>query len=142
MRLLFPPVEDSINGRIAFSYPTILHGREVDGVSLTFKDGRVVEASATKAEDYLLSQIDQDEGARVMGEFAIGTNYAIDRFTGDTLFDEKIGGTIHIALGKGIEEAGGTNDSIIHWDMVTNMRRGGRISADGELFYENGEFKI
>ncbi len=101
-----------------------------------------MDASADKGQDFLLSQIDQDEGARVMGEFAIGTNYAIERFTGDTLFDEKIGGTIHIALGKGFEEAGGTNKSIIHWDMVTDMKDGGRISADGELFYEDGEFKI
>ncbi len=136
------PVEDSVNGRIEFSYPTILGGREVNGVKLEFEDGRVVEASAEKGQDYLISQIDQDEGARVMGEFAIGTNYAIQQFTGDTLFDEKIGGTIHIALGQGIEEAGGTNKSIIHWDMVTDMKAGGRILVDDELIYEDGEFKI
>ncbi|MFP3855354.1 MAG: aminopeptidase, partial [Anaerolineales bacterium] len=136
------PVEDSAQGRIEFSYPSILGGRQVEGVALSFEDGRVVEASARKGEDYLLSQIDQDEGARIMGEFAIGTNYAIDRYSGDTLFDEKIGGTIHIALGQGIEEAGGTNESIIHWDMVTDMKEGGRILVDDELIYEDGKFKI
>lgn len=136
------PVEDSAHGRIAFSFPTILADRELDGVILEFQAGRVVKASAEKGEDFLLSQIDQDEGARVMGEFAIGTNYAIDRFSGDTLFDEKIGGTMHIALGQGIEEAGGVNESIIHWDMVTDMKQDSRISADGEVFYENGKFKI
>jgi aminopeptidase len=136
------PIEDSMNGHIAFSYPTILGGRQVEGVQLTFKDGVVVEASADKGEDYLLSQIDQDEGGRRVGEFAIGTNYAIDRFTGDTLFDEKIGGTMHMALGLGIREAGGENKSIIHWDMVHDMRDGSRIEVDGELLYEDGDFKI
>jgi aminopeptidase len=136
------PVEDSVEGRIAFSYPTILGGREVDGVELEFEQGRVVKAKAGKGEDYLLSQIDQDEGGRRLGEFAIGTNYAIDRFTGDTLFDEKIGGTMHVALGRGIPEAGGSNESIIHWDMVTDIKQGSRISADGDVFYEDGEFLI
>lgn len=136
------PLEDSMNGWIEFSYPTILGGREVDGVRLEFEDGVVVSATAEKAEDYLLSQIDQDEGGRRVGEFAIGTNYAIDRFTGDTLFDEKIGGTMHMALGLGIAEAGGKNKSIIHWDMVHDMRDGSRIEVDGDLLYENGEFKI
>jgi aminopeptidase len=136
------PLEDSMNGRIEFSYPTILGGREVEGVRLVLEDGVVVEATAEKGEDYLLSQIDQDEGGRRIGEFAIGTNYAIDRFSGDTLFDEKIGGTMHMALGLGIAEAGGTNKSIIHWDMVHDMRDGSRIEVDDELLYENGEFKI
>lgn len=136
------PIEDSANGTIEFSYPTILGGREVEGVKLVFEAGKVVEASASKGEAYLLSQIDQDEGGRRLGEFAIGTNYAIDRFTGDTLFDEKIGGTMHLALGRGIPEAGGKNESMIHWDMVTDLKKGSRIVVDGELMYENGKFKI
>lgn len=136
------PLEDSVNGEIRFSYPTIFGGREVDGVALTFKDGVVVEASATKGEDFMLSQLDRDEGARRMGEFAIGTNYAIERHTGDILFDEKIGGTMHIALGLGVEGAGGTNKSIIHWDMVHDIRQESQIVVDGELLYENGKFKI
>lgn len=136
------PVEDSVNGEIRFSYPSILGGRQVDGVALTFKNGRVDRASAAKGEAFLLSQLDRDEGARRMGEFAIGTNYAIDRYTGDILFDEKIGGTMHLALGLGIEEAGGTNKSIIHWDMVHDIRQESQIIVDGELLYENGKFKI
>ncbi|MGA9531261.1 MAG: aminopeptidase [Anaerolineales bacterium] len=136
------PVEDSMNGWIAFSYPTILSSREVSGVRLQFDEGRIVDASAEKGEEFMLSQIDQDDGARRVGEFAIGTNYAIDRFTGDTLFDEKIGGTMHMALGRGFKKAGGKNESIIHWDMVHDMRDGSRIEVDGELLYENGEFKI
>lgn len=136
------PVEDSVNGHIEFSYPSILSGRQVEGVKLEFQDGRVNKASAEKGEDFLISQLDQDEGARFLGEFAIGTNYAIDKYTGDTLFDEKIGGTMHIALGKGFDEAGGHNDSIIHWDMVTDLKVDSRITADGETLYENGKFLI
>lgn len=136
------PVEDSVNGQIRFSYPTILGGRQVDGVSLTFEDGVVVAASASKGQDFLLSQLDRDEGARRMGEFAIGTNYAIDRHTGDILFDEKIGGTMHVALGLGVREAGGINKSVIHWDMVTDLRTDSRIRVDGELLYQDGKFAI
>ncbi len=134
------PLEDSVNGTVAFSYPTISGGREVRGISLTFENGRVVRASAEHGEDYLLSQLDLDDGARTLGEFAIGTNKGIQRFTGETLFDEKIGGTIHMALGQSIEEAGGTNKSQIHWDIVHSMRNGGEIWVDGDLFYQNGDF--
>jgi aminopeptidase len=114
----------------------------VNGVRLVFKEGRIVEASAQKGEDYLLSQLDMDEGARRLGEFAIGTNNGIQRFTGEVLFDEKIGGTIHMAVGKSIDETGGVNESIVHWDMVHGMRDGGEILIDGELFYRSGEFRV
>jgi aminopeptidase len=134
------PVEDSVNGHVAFSYPTVYGGREVNGVRLTFKDGVAVEASAAKNEAYLLSQLALDAGARRLGEFAIGTNTGIQQFTGETLFDEKIGGTIHMALGKSIAEALGVNDSVVHWDMVHGMRDGGEIWVDGALFYKNGDF--
>jgi aminopeptidase len=136
------PVEESVNGHVAFSYPTVYGGREVNGVRLTFRDGVAVEASAAKGEDYLLSQLDLDPGARRLGEFALGTNTGIQQFTGETLFDEKIGGTIHMALGKSIEEAGGVNNSVVHWDMVHAMRDGGEITIDGDLFYRNGEFVV
>lgn len=136
------PVEDSVNGHVAFSYPTLHTGREVSGVKLTFKDGVVVEARAAKGEDDLLRQLDMDEGARRVGEFAIGTNYGVQKFTGETLFDEKIGGTVHMALGESIKEAGGQNSSAIHWDIVHEMKNGGEIYIDGELFYRNGQFVI
>ncbi len=136
------PIEDSVNGHVEFNFPTMYGGREINGVKLTFKDGKVVEASAAKGEDYLLSQLDMDEGARFLGEFAIGTNYGIQRFTGSTLFDEKIGGTVHMALGQGFEEANGVNKSQVHWDMVHDMQDGGQILIDDTLFYENGQFVI
>jgi aminopeptidase len=136
------PVEDSVNGEVAFNYPTVEGGREVSGVKLTFKEGRVIQASAAKGEDYLLSQLDRDDGARRLGEFAIGTNYGIQQFTGETLFDEKIGGTVHMALGEGFKEANGVNTSAIHWDMVHGMRDGGEIRIDGTLFYQNGVFVV
>lgn len=136
------PVEDSMQGSVRFTYPAVYGGREVEGVELTFESGRVVKASAQKNEAYLLEMIDMDEGARVAGEFAIGTNQRIDRFTRNILFDEKMGGTIHIALGAGFEEIGGRNVSGLHWDMICDMRNGGRITVDDELFYESGEFKI
>ncbi len=136
------PVKTSVNGHVEFSFPTVYGGREVSGVKLTFKDGKVVEASAEKNEAYLLSQLEMDEGARFLGEFAIGTNYGIQRFTGEILFDEKIGGTIHMALGQAFEEAGGTNKSLVHWDMIHEMKNGGSITIDGTLFYENGQFVV
>ncbi|HSH03392.1 MAG TPA: aminopeptidase [Anaerolineae bacterium] len=136
------PVEDSANGWIRFSYPAINQGREVEGVELTFKDGRVVKASATKNEAFLISMLDTDEGARVMGEFAVGTNYGIDRFTKSILYDEKIGGTIHVAVGRGFHEAGGNNMSMLHWDMICDMRQDSEIRVDGELFYKDGQFQI
>jgi aminopeptidase len=115
-------------------------GREVQGIRLTFRAGRVVDASAAKGEEFLLRMLDQDAGARVLGEVAIGCNYAIRRHTRNTLFDEKIGGTFHTALGASYPESGGQNQSALHWDMVCDLRRGGRIEADGRLISENGRF--
>ena len=136
------PVEDAVNGWVRFTYPAIRQGREVEGVELKFEKGKVVEASAEKNEDFLMSMLDTDEGARYLGEFAIGTNKRINRFIKNILFDEKIGGTIHMALGFGFAEVGGKNESAIHWDLICDMREGGQIFADGELFYESGEFKV
>ena len=136
------PVEDSINGWVAFTYPALTGGREVDGIRLEFKDGRVVKASAEKNEEFLLKMLDQDAGARVLGELGIGTNFGIDRFTKSILYDEKIGGTIHMAVGAGFPEAGGKNESALHWDMICDMREESEIKVDGELFYKNAEFQI
>jgi aminopeptidase len=136
------PVEDSVDGWVRFTYPAIVAGREVSGVRLQFEDGKVVEATAEKNEAFLLKTIDTDPGARRLGEFAIGTNYAIDRFTKSILYDEKIGGTIHMALGRGYPETGSQNISAVHWDMICDMRNGGEIRVDGQLFYKDGEFVI
>lgn len=136
------PIEDSVNGHVEFNYPSFYQGSKVDGVKLVFKDGRAVEASAEIGEDVLLNNLNIDEGARVLGEFAIGTNAYVQEPTGSTLFDEKIGGTIHMALGMSIPDSKGTNKSTIHWDIVHNMREGGEMYADGELFYQNGKFLI
>lgn len=136
------PVEDSVNGTVKFTYPAVYGGREVDGVELTFEDGKVVKATAAKGEAYLNSVLDTDQGARYLGEFAIGTNDSIQQFTRSILFDEKIGGTVHMAVGASYPDTGGVNQSDIHWDMICDMRSGGRIIVDGELFYENGIFKV
>lgn len=136
------PVENSLNGWIRFGYPAIARGQEVIGVELTFQDGKVIEAKAEKGEAILLQMLDIDEGARYVGEFAIGTNHRINRFMRNMLFDEKMGGTIHLALGGGFEDLGGVNKSGIHWDMLCNMRDGGEIYVDDELFYRSGEFVI
>jgi aminopeptidase len=136
------PVEDSVNGWINFSFPAYYRGNEVAGVRLTFENGVVTEATAEKNEAFLLNTLDLDAGARRVGEFAIGTNNDIQRFTGSILFDEKIGGTVHLALGRGYPETGSQNESIIHWDMICDMRDGGLILVDDELFYEDGAFKI
>lgn len=136
------PVENSVNGWVRFSYPAIVAGREVDGVELRFEDGKVVEASAEKNEGFLLKTLDTDESARYLGEFAVGTNNGIDRFTKSILYDEKIGGTIHMALGRGYPETGSKNVSAIHWDMICDMRDGGKIWVDGELLYDSGKFTV
>jgi aminopeptidase len=136
------PVEESVNGWVRFTYPAIKDGREVSGVELHFNEGRVESATAHKNEEYLKSQLEVDAGARYLGEFAIGTNTMIQRFTRNILFDEKIGGTIHMALGSGYAESGSKNESLIHWDMICDMHDGGRILVDDELFYESGEFKV
>jgi aminopeptidase len=134
------PVEDATEGTVCFDFPAVHHGREVDGVRLTFRAGRVVDAAAAKGEDFLIRMLDQDAGARVLGEIAIGCNYAVKRYTRNTLFDEKIGGTFHAALGAAYPESGGVNQSGLHWDMVCDLRRGGRIDADGRPVSENGRF--
>lgn len=136
------PVETSVNGTVSFNMPTIIYGRETRGVSLTFEDGVVVEATASKGNDFLQSQLALDEGARRLGEFAIGTNWGVDRITGSTLLDEKIGGTVHMAMGASIPETGGENESTLHWDMVHDMKEGGEIYVDGELFYREGKFMV
>lgn len=136
------PVEESANGWVRFTYPAIQGGREVEGVELTFENGRVVNATAGKNEAYLRTVLDTDAGSRYLGEFAIGTNRGIDRFTKSILFDEKIGGTIHLAVGSGYPETGSRNESAVHWDMICDMRDGGEIWVDGELFYRSGEFVV
>lgn len=136
------PVENSCNGWVEYTYPAIRTGREVEGIRLEFKDGKVVKATAEKNEEFLLSQLDVDEGARFLGEFAIGTNYGIQKFTKSILFDEKIGGTFHMALGAGFEEAGSKNKSAIHWDMICDVRKDSEIRVDGELLYKDGKFQI
>ncbi|MBZ9607472.1 aminopeptidase [Clostridium estertheticum] len=134
------PVEDGVDGVITFSFPGIYMGKEIEGIVLEVEKGKVVKASATKGEDLLKALLETDEGACSFGEVAIGTNYGIVDFTKNMLFDEKIGGTVHMAIGDSMPEAGGLNKSTIHWDMLCNMRNGGKIYADGELFYENGRF--
>ena len=136
------PVEDSVEGHVRFSYPAIYQGREVTGVRLWFEGGRVVKASADKNEEFLLQTIDTDEGSHYLGEFAIGTNEGITRFTHQILFDEKISGSFHLALGAGYPETGSKNESAIHWDMICDLRDGGEIRVDGELLYQNGRFVI
>ena len=134
------PVLESVNGVIQFSFPAVHHGREVLDAKLTFRDGKVVAASASKGEDFLISMLDTDAGSRFLGECAIGTNYHIQRYTRNTLFDEKIGGTVHFAVGAGYPETGNTNQSGLHWDMVVDLRPGGRIEIDGITLNENGKF--
>jgi aminopeptidase len=134
------PVIDSVEGQINFSFPAVHHGRECDGVKLTFRNGKVVDATADKGLDFLISMLEMDEGSRRLGECAIGTNYDITRYTRNTLFDEKIGGTVHFALGAGYPETGNTNESGLHWDMVVDLRQGGYIEIDGEKINIDGRF--
>ncbi len=135
------PIEDATEGRVRFTFPAVHNGREVEDVRLTFRSGRVVEATAAKNEAYLHQMLDTDKGARTLGEFAVGVNYGIDRFTKSILFDEKIGGTVHMAVGLAFPAAGGRNQSAIHWDMICDLRRGGKILADGEVIQEDGRFR-
>lgn len=134
------PVEASVEGHILYDYPVCHAGREIDGVRLVFRRGRVVEASARKNERFLLSMLDLDAGARRLGELGIGTNDRIQRFTKNILFDEKIGGTVHLALGRAYPETGGRNRSALHWDMIKDLRRGGAVYVDGRLFQKDGRF--
>ncbi len=136
------PVEDSVNGWVRFSYPAIVGGRAVSGIELRFAEGKVVEASAEQNEDLLHAQLETDAGARYLGEFAIGTNFGISQFTGSILYDEKIGGTVHMAVGMGYPETGSRNSSAVHWDMICDMRQDSEIYVDGELFYKDGAFTV
>lgn len=136
------PVEDSANGEIYFDFPAIYKGNEAQGIHLKLEKGKVVEATAEREEEFFLSMINQDEGARFVGEIAIGTNDMIQEITGNILFDEKIGGSIHMALGASYPETGGKNESGLHWDIIKNMKNGGKIFADDKLIYENGKFLI
>ncbi|MBL1217414.1 MAG: aminopeptidase [Planctomycetes bacterium] len=131
-----------VEGVVYYTFPAVNMGREVTGIRLEFRNGIVVDASASKGEDFLIAMLDMDPGARHLGEIAIGTNYSITEYTRNTLFDEKIGGTFHAAVGQGYPESGSNNKSALHWDMVCDLRQGGTIEADGELFHENGHFKF
>ena len=145
------PVEDDVNGEIYFDFPQIYRGNEAQGVHLWIENGKIVKAKADKGEDFLKAMLDMDEGSRGIGEIAIGTNDRIQEVTGNILFDEKIGGSIHMAVGASYPEAGGKNVSGLHWDLIKNMKCdetgkenkiGGKIYADDVLIYENGKFLI
>lgn len=136
------PIEDRTRGFVSFSYPAIFGGQAVEGARLEFEGGRVVKATADRNEEFLVKTIDMDEGGRVLGELGIGTNYGIPSFTGEILLDEKIGGTIHLALGASYPETGGRNESALHWDMVCDLRRGGRITVDGDVLMEDGRLLV
>jgi len=136
------PVEDSINGWINFSYPAVYQGSSLEGVKLEFENGEIVKSSAGKNEELLQMVLDTDEGARFVGEFGIGTNYGISRFIKNILYDEKIAGTFHFALGNGIAEAGGQNASGIHWDLISDATQETEIFVDGEIFYKDGKFVV
>ena len=134
------PVENGINGTIRFGFPAVYGGREVNDAQLHFEDGRVVHADAAGGGGYLQALLDMDDGARGVGEIAFGLNYEIDRFTRNILFDEKIGGTMHLALGMGFEDLGGQNRSALHFDLICDLRRDGEVYADGDLVWRSGRF--
>jgi aminopeptidase len=136
------PVEDSVEGVVSFHLPSMIGGREVAGVRLRFESGTVVDASAARGEEFLIESLDSDEGARRLGELGIGTNYGIDRGTRDVLLDEKIGGTVHMAIGASYPESGGVNESAVHWDFVCDLRQGGSIAVDGDEIQRDGRFTI
>jgi aminopeptidase len=139
--VFYSPVEDSAEGVISYSeYPACYQSHEVEGVRFRFEGGKIVEASAGGGEEFLLGTLDADEGARRLGEFGIGCNPGIQKHMRNTLFDEKIEGTVHLAIGQGFGFLGGTNESAVHWDMVKDLRPGGRIELDGELVQENGRW--
>jgi aminopeptidase len=136
------PVEDSVNGWVKFTYPAIYNGREVEGVEIHFENGKAVKSTAAKGDDFLNTTLNTDDGSRFLGEFAIGTNRGVTQFTRNILFDEKMGGTVHMAFGASYPDTGAKNHSAVHWDMICDMRTGGEIRVDGELFYKNGEFTL
>jgi aminopeptidase len=136
------PVEDSVEGEVSFSFPATYGGREVGGVRMRFESGQIVDASADVGEEFLLEMLGTDDGARRLGELGIGTNYGIATGTKEILLDEKIGGTVHLAIGKGYPETGAVNDSAVHWDMVVDLRRGGAIVVDGVELQRDGAFVV
>lgn len=136
------PVEESVEGYITFTNPGVFAGVLMECIRLTFSEGRVVEATAESNESFLHTLLDMDPGARRVGEFALGTNEGLTLFTNDILLDEKIAGTCHIALGRSYSEAGGRNDSALHWDIVKEMRKGGRILFDGEPVLDGGALRV
>jgi aminopeptidase len=136
------PVEDSAEGVIRFTVPSSPRGVEVADIELEFHEGRVVAARAERGEEYLRATLATDDGASRLGEIGIGTNTGIDRAVGAILFDEKIGGTVHLAVGRSYPETGGSNESAVHWDMICDLRRGGRLTADGEVIQEDGRFVV
>jgi aminopeptidase len=136
------PIEDKTRGAVTFSYPANYGGQSVEGIRLDFESGKIVNARAEKNEEFLVKTLDTDPGARVLGELGIGTNYGISSFTGEILLDEKIGGTVHLAVGASYPESGGTNNSAVHWDMVCDLRKGGRITVDGDLLMEDGKLLV
>jgi aminopeptidase len=138
----FCPNEDSAEGVVTFAeFPAVYVGRELTGIRLRFEGGRVVDAAAATGEDFLHGVLDTDEGARRLGELGIGCNPGIQRYMRNTLFDEKIDGTVHLALGRSIEEIGGVNQSSVHWDIVKDLRTGGQLYVDGALVQEAGAWK-
>ncbi|MBA3746299.1 MAG: aminopeptidase, partial [Solirubrobacterales bacterium] len=136
------PHEASASGIVRFGVPSSPAGVDVAGVELRFEDGVVVGARADRGEDYLQRALQTDDGARRLGEIGIGTNFGIDRAIGATLFDEKIGGTVHLALGRSYPETGGKNESALHWDLICDLRPGGRLTADGEIIMQDGRFAL
>jgi aminopeptidase len=136
------PVEDEVDGEIAFTLPAIYGGRAVEGVRLRFAQGQVVEATATQGQAFLDRMLATDEGARRLGEFAFGNNFGVTRGSKNILFDEKLGGSIHMALGQTYPQTGGKNTSAIHWDMICDLRQGGEVTVDGQLFMKDGKFVV
>jgi aminopeptidase len=136
------PIENTANGYIRYSFPCTYNGVSIEDVRLKFEDGKAVSATAAKGQDYLDQMLATDEGARRIGEFAFGNNPFVDRCIRHTLFDEKMYGTIHIALGKSIPMSKGVNDSAIHWDMVCDLRAGSEIRVDGDIFAKDGKFAV
>ena len=136
------PIDDSAEGHISFEFPAVFAGQFVEGIKLSFSRGEVVDAKADKNEALLHELIGMDDGAKRIGEFGVGTNYGISRYCYDLLFDEKIGGTAHIALGRAYPECGGINKSAFHWDLIKDLRSQGVLYLDGEKMIEKGEFLI
>ncbi len=136
------PIVESVEGFITFDYPAIYNGNEVEGVRIEFRKGKAVNETATKNGKFLTAMLNTDKGARYLGELGIGANYNIQKFTKNILFDEKIGGSVHIAFGSAYKECKGTNKSALHWDMIKDLRKGGELYFDGKLVQKNGKFRL